>query len=103
MSLRKERIGPATSLHHLNQHNKGPAVSMGTKASEEPVIAEKSAAIEEPRAMEETERVEIDDPPQLKVTSASLMILGERVEMQSGSPNIMCLPLKLLNVARLLS
>ena len=51
--------------------------------------AEESMTAEEPRATEKTERVKIDDPPQLKVASASLMILGERVEMQSGSPNIM--------------
>ena len=70
-----------TSLHHRNQHNKGPAVSMQIEASEELAIAEESAAAKEPKAMEETERVEIDDPPQPKVASASLMISKERVEM----------------------
>ena len=38
--------------------------------------------------MKETERMKIDDPSQPEVASALLMILGERVEMQPGSPNI---------------
>ena len=54
---------------------------MRTEASEEPVIAGESPVVEEPRAMKEIERVEIDDPHQLEVASASLMILGERVKM----------------------
>jgi len=76
------KLASATSLRHWNQRNKGHAVSVGTEASEEPTIAEESVAAEAPRAMEETERMKIDDPPQLKVTSASLMIPRERVEIQ---------------------
>ena len=56
---------------------------MGIEASEELSIAEESAAAEEPRAMKEKERVKINDPPQLEVASASLMILRERVEMKA--------------------
>jgi len=52
------------------------------------MIAKESAAAEEPRAIKETERQKINDPPQPKVTSASLIIQGERVEMRLGSPNI---------------
>ena len=78
----------ATFLRHRNQCNKDPAISLGTEASEESMIAKESAAAEEPRAIKETERQKINDPPQPKVTSASLIIQGERVEMRLGSPNI---------------
>ena len=39
--------------------------------------------------------VKIDDPSQPEVASVLLMILGERVEMQPGSPNIMMPALKI--------
>ena len=45
--------------------------------------------------MEETKRVEIDDPPRPEITSASLMISRERVMMQPGSPNVMMPALKI--------
>jgi len=86
----------STSFHHQNQHNRGPAILTRAEVSEEHVVAEESVATEEPRAMEETERVKIDDPYQLKIASTSLMILGERVEMQLGLPNIMMPALKIL-------
>jgi len=74
---------------------KGPAISAGAEVSEKPVIAEESIAMEEPRAMEKIERVEMDDPSQPQITSVSLMTLGERVEMQPGSSNIMIPALKI--------
>ena len=49
--------------------------------------------------MEEMERVEIDDPPQLEVPSTSLMP-SEGVQMRSSFPSVM-MPVLNLNVAQL--
>jgi len=40
VSEKEGELVPVTSLHHRNQCNKGPTVSVGTEASEEPVIVE---------------------------------------------------------------
>ena len=53
-SEKKGELISATSLHHRNQRNKGPAILVGTVVLEEPVIVEESAAAVESRAMEET-------------------------------------------------
>ena len=64
----------ATSLYYWSSYDKGLAISVWAEVSEKPAIAKESTAMEEPRAMEKTERVEIDDPSQPEITSASLMI-----------------------------
>ena len=78
-----------------SRRSRGPTVSVGIEVGEEPTMVGEPIATEELRVMEETERVKIDDPPQLKIASTSLTTSEDEAEMRPGSQGIMMSVLKI--------